>query len=260
MVLTPAAVSVKYVDENGAAVSMDASVPTTANVGAVYNATVKVAAGVYDTSANSADVVVSGLAGANETFTSQNVATGVSVTSTANVAGNDFVVVTIKGLNKTAVTYTVTGLTATALGTLNTSITNANDSKDTIAVTAGKTSGILAAVNQLLGRLGCLVRLGGQIAHLVRHHGKALACAACPGCFHSGVQRKDIGLERNILDCGDNLPNFLGGPAARRLILLIIVGTLPLFAVLPIKDAVESLSAAGGRGGGLRRGPAGAGL
>ena len=144
VVLTPAAVSVKYVDENGAAVSMDASVPTTANVGAVYNATVKVAAGVYDTSANSADVVVSGLAGANETFTSQNVATGVSVTSTANVAGNDFVVVTIKGLNKTAVTYTVTGLTATALGTLNTSITNANDSKDTIAVTAGKTSGILA--------------------------------------------------------------------------------------------------------------------
>ena len=31
-------------------------------------------------------------------------------------------------------------------------------------------------------------------------------------------------------------------PPARRLILLIIVGTLPLFAVLPIKDAVESLS------------------
>ena len=31
-------------------------------------------------------------------------------------------------------------------------------------------------------------------------------------------------------------------PAARRLILLIIVGTLPLFAVLPIKDAVERLS------------------
>lgn len=30
-------------------------------------------------------------------------------------------------------------------------------------------------------------------------------------------------------------------PAARRLILLIIVGTLPLFAVLPIKDLVESL-------------------
>ena len=31
-------------------------------------------------------------------------------------------------------------------------------------------------------------------------------------------------------------------PPARRLILLIIVGTLPLFAVLPIKDAVESLA------------------
>ena len=31
-------------------------------------------------------------------------------------------------------------------------------------------------------------------------------------------------------------------PPARRLVLLIIVGTLPLFAVLPIKDAVESLS------------------
>lgn len=31
-------------------------------------------------------------------------------------------------------------------------------------------------------------------------------------------------------------------PPARRLILLIIVGTLPLFAVLPVKDRVESLS------------------
>ena len=131
VVLTPTAVSVKYVDENGAAVSMDASVPTTANVGAVYNATVKVATGVYDTSANSADVVVSGLAGANETFASQNVATGVSVTSTANVAGNDFVVVTIKGLNKAAVTYTATGLTATALGTLNTSIVAPGYATDT---------------------------------------------------------------------------------------------------------------------------------
>ena len=29
---------------------------------------------------------------------------------------------------------------------------------------------------------------------------------------------------------------------ARRLILLIIVGTLPLFAVLPIKDKVQALS------------------
>ena len=31
-------------------------------------------------------------------------------------------------------------------------------------------------------------------------------------------------------------------PPARRLILLIIVGTLPLFAVLPIKDKVQGLS------------------
>lgn len=30
-------------------------------------------------------------------------------------------------------------------------------------------------------------------------------------------------------------------PPARRMILLIIVGTLPLFAVLPVKDAIESL-------------------
>lgn len=30
-------------------------------------------------------------------------------------------------------------------------------------------------------------------------------------------------------------------PPARRLILLIVVGTLPLFAVLPVKDLVESL-------------------
>ena len=32
------------------------------------------------------------------------------------------------------------------------------------------------------------------------------------------------------------------GPPARRLILLIILGTLPLFVVLPVKDAVQSLS------------------
>ena len=147
VVLTPTAVSVKYVDENGAAVSMDASVPTTANVGAVYKATVKVATGVYDTSANSADVVVSGLVGANETFAPQNVATGVSVTSTANVAGNDFVVVTIKGLNKAAVTYSVTGLTDTALSTLNSSITAptyAQDASKKINVEAAKTTGIAA--------------------------------------------------------------------------------------------------------------------
>lgn len=31
-------------------------------------------------------------------------------------------------------------------------------------------------------------------------------------------------------------------PPARRLILLIILGTLPLFVVLPVKDAVQSLS------------------
>lgn len=31
-------------------------------------------------------------------------------------------------------------------------------------------------------------------------------------------------------------------PAARRMILLIVVGTLPLFAVLPVKDLVEGLS------------------
>ena len=31
-------------------------------------------------------------------------------------------------------------------------------------------------------------------------------------------------------------------PPARRLILLIILGTLPLFAILPIKDTVEGLS------------------
>ena len=31
-------------------------------------------------------------------------------------------------------------------------------------------------------------------------------------------------------------------PAARRMILLIIVGTLPLFVVLPIKDLVEGLA------------------
>ena len=47
----------------------------------------------------------------------------------------------------------------------------------------------------------------------------------------------------NLADVGDLAHRSTPSPVppARRLILLIILGTLPLFAVLPIKDKVEAL-------------------
>ena len=59
--------------------------------------------------------------------------------------------------------------------------------------------------NEVFGCLGGLVGLAGQVAHLVGHNGKALTGAAGPGGFHSGVQRQNIGLESDILNCGNDL-------------------------------------------------------
>ena len=60
------------------------------------------------------------------------------------------------------------------------------------------TDGVL---NEVLGRLGGLVGLGGQVAHLVGHHGKALAGGV--------VQGQDIGLESDVLNGGDDLADLL---------------------------------------------------
>ncbi|MPM38157.1 hypothetical protein SDC9_84784 [bioreactor metagenome] len=58
--------------------------------------------------------------------------------------------------------------------------------------------------------LGRLRALSGKVAHLVRHNGKALACAARAGGLHGGVQRKNICLERNVLNGLDDLIDLVG--------------------------------------------------
>ena len=59
--------------------------------------------------------------------------------------------------------------------------------------------------------------------------------------YWSDIREMVIELFYGVRDLAQR-PTPTPAPPARRLILLIIVGTLPLFAVLPIKDAVESLS------------------
>ena len=59
--------------------------------------------------------------------------------------------------------------------------------------------------------------------------------------YWSDIREMVIELFYGVRDLAQRSPP-TPAPPARRLILLIIVGTLPLFAVLPIKDAVESLS------------------
>ena len=67
------------------------------------------------------------------------------------------------------------------------------------------------AFDQILGGLGGFVRLVGQVANLVGNHGKALSGGSGTGRLHSGVQRQNICLESNVLDCGNDLADLLGG-------------------------------------------------
>ena len=63
--------------------------------------------------------------------------------------------------------------------------------------------------DQILGGLGCLVRLGRQIAHLICDHSKPFTCNARARSFHCGVQRKDIGLECDVFDRRNDLADLL---------------------------------------------------
>ena len=71
--------------------------------------------------------------------------------------------------------------------------------------------GVDGAVNQGLGGLGGLVRLGGQIAHLVGHDCKALSGGAGPRGLYGGVQGQDVGLEGDTFDGRNDFADFLGG-------------------------------------------------
>jgi len=48
-----------------------------------------------------------------------------------------------------------------------------------------------------------------EAAYLARHHGKATPLLAGAGGFHGGVERQDVGLERNALDHADDVGNLL---------------------------------------------------
>ena len=67
------------------------------------------------------------------------------------------------------------------------------------------------AADEHVGVLGRLGGFGGQIAHLVRHHRKALPRRAGPGRLHSGVQRQDVGLEGDVLNGLNDAANLVGG-------------------------------------------------
>jgi hypothetical protein len=64
---------------------------------------------------------------------------------------------------------------------------------------------------QLTGLLGGLGRFRGKSANLIRNDGKALSGVAGPCRFNSGVKRKNIGLESNILNHLCNASDLVGG-------------------------------------------------
>ncbi len=68
-------------------------------------------------------------------------------------------------------------------------------------------------LDQIRRALGGFIALSGQIAHLARHHGKALACGPGPGSLNGRVQRQDVGLESDILDGFNDLADLFGAGA-----------------------------------------------
>jgi len=67
--------------------------------------------------------------------------------------------------------------------------------------------GILDQALDLAGRLGAALR---QRAHLAGHHRKALALLAGARRFHRGVERQDVGLERDAVDHRDDFLDAAG--------------------------------------------------
>lgn len=95
-------------------------------------------------------------------------------------------------------------------------------------------SGHLAIAEQLLGMKGLETP---EFFDVLLHLGTLIAVFVA---YWDDIREMILEFFRGISDLAHHsTPN--PPPAARRLILLIIVGTLPLFAVLPIKDVVEGL-------------------
>ena len=100
------------------------------------------------------------------------------------------------------------------------------------------------ALNQLLGLLGGLVGLGGQVAHLIGHHGEALAGGTGSGRLHGGVQGQNIGLEGDVLNGFDDLAD----------VALAGQNVVHGLAHVP-KPVIAHVDLLGGHIGLLRRGP-----
>ncbi len=69
-------------------------------------------------------------------------------------------------------------------------------------------NGFYGFFNQRSYALGCLCRFTRKVTHFICHHSKALAGGARACSLNSGVQRKDIGLECDILNGFNNFADF----------------------------------------------------
>ena len=96
-------------------------------------------------------------------------------------------------------------------------------------------SGHLAIAEHFLGQAG--VPATPDFFDVLLHLGTLVAVFVA---YWQDIREMVVELIDGIRDLARTTPNPI--PPARRLILLIIVATLPLFAVLPVKDLVEGLS------------------
>ena len=58
---------------------------------------------------------------------------------------------------------------------------------------------------------GAHCRFGGKVSDFLGYNREAFSCGAGAGGFHGGIQRKDIRLKGDILDCLDNTADLRGG-------------------------------------------------
>lgn len=75
--------------------------------------------------------------------------------------------------------------------------------------TVDGTDGVLHVADHLIEGAA---RLIGQVAHLIGHHGEALAVLARPRRFDGSVECKQVRLVRDLVDRRHDLPDPLTGP------------------------------------------------
>ena len=88
-----------------------------------------------------------------------------------------------------------------------------NGTGDLIHCGSAELHRLIGFCQQLRRLLYGLGRFCGKVANLVRHHGKALTRRAGTSSLNRGIQRENVGLERNILNRAGN-PHDGGGRVA----------------------------------------------